>query len=181
MLCFVSVFDLFSAFCWLLVLEKGGRSVFTDLTANVFVLRDGVTGLSCFWLFVYCYFFFFFFLIVLLIAFILWRYSPLSNRLTAPAYDSKRMTCFLIARFSISTEVVYIQCCLVVTWLVPRETAAVSARSLYTIQPCTMSRHFIKSHIRWVHACLTVTCHLYFGQNDRDILRATAVTREWNG
>ena len=26
-------------------------------------------------------------------------------------------------------------------WLVPRETAAISARSIYTIQPCTMSLH----------------------------------------
>jgi len=42
---------------------------------------------------------------------------------------------------------VYLHICLVVTWLVPRETAAVSARSLYTIHPCTMSRHFMQSHI----------------------------------
>ena len=27
------------------------------------------------------------------------------------------------------------------TWLVPHETAAISARSVYTIQPCTMSLH----------------------------------------
>ena len=26
-------------------------------------------------------------------------------------------------------------------------TAAISARSVYTIQPCTMSRHFMQSHI----------------------------------
>ena len=26
-----------------------------------------------------------------------------------------------------------------------------------------------------------VTCHLHFGQNGRDLLRATAVTRGWNG
>ena len=32
-----------------------------------------------------------------------------------------------------------------------------------------------------VYACLTVTCHLHFWQNDRDLLRATAVTRGWNG
>ena len=30
-------------------------------------------------------------------------------------------------------------------------------------------------------ACLGVTCHLHFWQNDRGLLRATAVTREWNG
>ena len=29
--------------------------------------------------------------------------------------------------------------------------------------------------------CLAVTCHLHFWQDDRDLLRATAVTRGWNG
>ena len=28
---------------------------------------------------------------------------------------------------------------------------------------------------------LAVTCHLHFWQNDRDFLRATVVTRGWNG
>ena len=32
-----------------------------------------------------------------------------------------------------------------------------------------------------MHACLAVTCHLHFWQNDRDFLRATVVTRGWNG
>ena len=36
-------------------------------------------------------------------------------------------------------------------------------------------------HIRKVYACLAVTCHLHFWQNDRDDLCATAVTRGWNG
>ena len=40
---------------------------------------------------------------------------------------------------------------------------------------------FNKSHIRKVYACLAVTCHLHFRQNDRDFLRATVVTRGWNG
>ena len=35
----------------------------------------------------------------------------------------------------------------------------------------------MQSHIYKVHACLAVTCHLYLWQNDRDLLRATAVTR----
>ena len=83
--------------------------------------------------------------------------------------------------FWISTQVVYLQRFLVVTWLVPRETAAVSALSVYTIQPCTMTRHFMQSHIRRVHACWAVTRHLHCWQNDRDLLRATAVTRGWNG
>ena len=40
---------------------------------------------------------------------------------------------------------------------------------------------FNKSHIRKMYACLAVTCHLHFWQNDRDFLRATVVTRGWNG
>ena len=65
-------------------------------------------------------------------------------------------------------------------WLVPHETAAVSAQVLctpYNHAPC----HFMQSHIRKVHACLAVTCHLHFWQNDRGLLRATTVTRGWNG
>ena len=65
-------------------------------------------------------------------------------------------------------------------WLVPPETAAVSAQVLctpYNHAPCD----FMQSHIRKVYACLAVTCHLHFWQNDRDLLRATAVTRGWNG
>ena len=32
-----------------------------------------------------------------------------------------------------------------------------------------------------VYACLGVTCHLHFWQNDRSLLRATAATQGWNG
>ena len=39
----------------------------------------------------------------------------------------------------------------------------------------------MQRHIRKVYACLIVTCHLHFWQNDRDMLRAAAVTRGWNG
>ena len=77
---------------------------------------------------------------------------------------------------------VYWQRCLVVTWLVLRETAAVWAQVL-----CTPSNHapvlrchFIQSHIGRVHVCLAVTCHLCFWQTDRGV-RATAVTLGWNG
>ena len=34
--------------------------------------------------------------------------------------------------------------------------------------------------IHRVHACLVVTCHLHFWQNERDLLRATAVYRNKN-
>ena len=68
-------------------------------------------------------------------------------------------------------------------WLVPQESAARESQSQrvlctpYNHAPC----HFMQSHIRKVHACLAVTCHLRFWQNDRGLLRATAVTRGWNG
>ena len=47
----------------------------------------------------------------------------------------------------------------------------------YNHAPC----HFMQSHICKVYACLAVTCHLRLWQNDRGLLRATAVTRGWNG
>ena len=50
------------------------------------------------------------------------------------------------------------------------------ASPVHTIQPC----HFKQSHIHKVYACLAVTCHLHFWQNDRDLLCATAVTQAWN-
>ena len=48
---------------------------------------------------------------------------------------------------------------------------------MYTIQSCTLSRHFTKSHICRVHTCLAVlqTCHLHFWKNGRDLLRVTTV------
>ena len=56
------------------------------------------------------------------------------------------------------------------------------ASTVYTIQPCTsLQCHFIQSHRGRVYACLAVTCLLHFWQNDRGLLRATAVTRGWNG
>ena len=49
---------------------------------------------------------------------------------------------------------------------------AVSLHSAYTIKPCTVSCHFMQSHIPRVCACLVGTCHLHFWQNDRDLLQA---------
>ena len=49
------------------------------------------------------------------------------------------------------------------------------ASSVYTIQPCSIYMSLK------VYASLAVTCHLHFWQNDLDFLRATAVTRGWNG
>ena len=79
-------------------------------------------------------------------------------------------------RFWISTEVVYLQ-----RWhgwchmkLLPSRHVLCTP---YNHAPC----HFMQSHIRKVYACLAVTCHLHFWRNDRGLLRATAVTRGWNG
>ena len=84
-----------------------------------------------------------------------------------------------IARFWISTEVVYLQ-----RWhgwchknLLPESQSRRVLCTPYNHAPC----HFMQSHIRKVYACLAVTCHLRFWQNDRGLLRATAVTRGWNG
>ena len=68
-------------------------------------------------------------------------------------------------------------------WLVPQESADRESQSQrilctpYNHAPC----HFMQSHIRKVYACLAVTCHLHFWQNDRGLLHATEVTWGWNG
>ena len=48
------------------------------------------------------------------------------------------------------------------------------------LEPACLSAHsdFVGS---WVYACSGVTCHLHFWQNDRGLLRATAITRGRNG
>ena len=64
-------------------------------------------------------------------------------------------------------------------WLLPHETAAVTARSVYTIQPCTMSLH-AKPHT-WgacVFSCNLPPAHL---AEWPESLRVTAVTRGWKG
>ena len=40
--------------------------------------------------------------------------------------------------------------------------------------------HFIRSHIRRVYVCLAATFKLHFWLNERGLLHAIAVTREWN-
>ena len=103
-------------------------------------------------------------------------FSALLSRLTALACGSTRVTSFNSVFLNIHRSGVLTA----LAWLVPHETAAVSAQVLctpYNHAPC----HFMQSHIRKVYACLAATCHLHFWQNDRDLLRATAVTRGWNG
>ena len=84
--------------------------------------------------------------------------------------------------FFLFTEVLHLQRYLVVTWLVPRQTAAVSAHVLctsYNRAPAYSVTSFGATYR--VHVCLAVTCHLLFRRNDRGLLRATAVTRGWSG
>ena len=101
-----------------------------------------------------------------------------STRCNHARHFLKILFCFLL----VSTETVYWQHYLVVAWLVPREAAAVSAQALWTpYSHAPVYSVFIQSHIRRVHVRLAVTCHLYLWQNDRELLRATAVTRGWNG
>ena len=83
---------------------------------------------------------------------------------------------FYSAFFLISTEVVYLQ-----RWhgwchkkLLPSQSVLCT---LYNHASC----HFMQSHICKVYACLAVTCHLHFWQNDRGLLHATVVTRGWSG
>ena len=76
-----------------------------------------------------------------------------------------------MARFLICTEVEYLQ-----HWhgwchikLLPSRRVLCTP---YNHAPC----HFMQSQIRKVHAC----CNLPPAQNDRGLVRATAVTRRWN-
>jgi len=65
-------------------------------------------------------------------------------------------------------------------WLVPYETAAVSAKVLCT--PYNHAPyHFMQSHIRKVHPYLACNLPPALLAEWRGILRATAVTRGWNG
>ena len=103
-------------------------------------------------------------------------FSALLSRLTALACGSTWVTSFIAHFLNIHQSGVLTE----LAWLVPHETAAVSAQVLctpYNHAPC----HFMQSHIRKVHACLAVTRYLHYWQNDRDLLRGTVVTRGWNG
>ena len=106
-------------------------------------------------------------------------FSALLSRLTALACGSTWVT-GLVAHFYFVLNIHRSGVLTVLVWLVPHETAAVSAQVLctpYNHAPC----HSKQSHIRMVYACLAVTCHLHFWQNDWDLLRATMVTWRWNG
>ena len=129
--------------------------------------------------FVFCFFWlvfvffvcFFVFNFLLMIAYIA-LFSALLSRLAALPCGTTWVTSFLSRVFEYPPK-----WCTYNAGMV--ETAAVTAQVL-----CTPDNHapcrFMQSHIRKVCACLAVTCHLHFWQNDRDLLRAAAVTRGWN-
>ena len=100
-------------------------------------------------------------------------FSALLSRLTALACGSTGLISFIaFLLLNIHQSGILIT----LAWLVPHKTAAVSEQVLctpYNHAPC----HFMQSYMRKVYACLAVTCHLHFWQNDLDLLRATAVTR----
>ena len=58
------------------------------------------------------------------------------------------------------------------------------SRRIFCVHHATVHQFTVSlysNHTRRTHVCLAVTCQLHFWQNDRDLLRATAVTRGWNG
>ena len=73
----------------------------------------------------------------------------------------------------------YLQCCLVVIWLVPLETAAVLTQVMCTPQtPVYSVNLFEATSVGCI--CVYLPPAFYFRQNGEDILCATAVTRGWN-
>ena len=117
-----------------------------------------------------------FLLFWLMIAYIA-LFSALLSRLTALACGSTWVTSHFFKLFLfISTEVVYLQ-----RWHGWWHMKLQPSRRKFCVHHTAMHHVTSCSHIRKVYACLAVTCHLHFWQNDRDLLCATVVTRGWNG
>ena len=77
--------------------------------------------------------------------------------------------------FLISTEVVYLRRWHHMKLLPSRREFCVHHTTVHHVTSCKAT------YDGKVYACSAATCPLHFWQNDRDFLRATAVTREWNG
>ena len=82
-------------------------------------------------------------------------------------------------RFLFVCFLVYSQCYLVVTWLVPHETAAASVHVLctsYNHAPVYSVTSFEATYVVCIrlmsHVCSAVTCHLHLCQNDQNLLHA---------
>ena len=94
--------------------------------------------------------------------------------------DSEWVTAALHSTFWISSKMVYLQRCSVGTWLVPCETAAISVHVLCTPYNHVLVYSVIRSHVRRVHACLAVTCHLHFWQTDLGSFTCFCGNSGWN-
>ena len=99
-----------------------------------------------------------------------WVSSEAENRTFSEQTHCAQVVCDWMISLKSVTFAALFSCCMAgATWKCCRH----GARCVYTIQPCiSLGR---------VYVCLAATCHLHFWQNDRDLLRATAVTRGWNG
>ena len=60
-------------------------------------------------------------------------------------------------------------------------TSCMWARFLIGSHTMPAQRHSQPTPTSLGQRCMSVTCHPHFWQNDRSLLRATAVTRGWNG
>ena len=101
-------------------------------------------------------------------------FSALLSRLTALVCGSAWVTSFYSAFFEYPLKWCTYSAGMAGATL---NCSRLSASHVYTIQPYTMSLH-AKPHTSGV--CV-FSCNLHFWQNDRDLLRATVVTRGWNG
>ena len=122
--------------------------------------------------------------------------TPKETHCTLVACNSKWVTAAFYGAFWISMKVVYLKHCLVVTWLMSHETAAISVPSVYTIQPChatstfgwmtrifyvvlTLYRHFTTWSVTlyWLWRHFTIWCFMLYwlcaGISPRDILCCT--------
>ena len=90
---------------------------------------------------------------------------------------SKWATVSFHSSFWIPTQMVHLQRCLVVTWLVPRKLLP-SRHVLCT--PHNHARCHVTSCVATYVRCMHVSCNLPFWHNGRDPLCAVAVRRGWN-
>ena len=111
------------------------------------------------------------------------RYSLLPNRPAPLKAVCDRMSDCHFTQRVFQHPAIWLQRCFVVMWLVPRTAAAIWAHIRCTgknpapVYSVTSSEATHAGNI----VCLAVTCHPHLWQNDQDLLRATAVTRGWNG
>ena len=104
---------------------------------------------------------------------LIWRYSPLfwADSLRSHVILHEWIAFYSVFCFVFVFDIHGSGVLTALAWLVPHETATVSAQVMCTPYNHA-SYHFMQSHISKVYACLAVTCHLHFWQNERDILRA---------